>query len=207
LEADYQIDEGIFIGQDGKPSREKNLEWVVPPDEIAFIPPYVFSIFPAGSVPTQVLGGSKGSVVATTTLTGQQVTSMIPTSVVHVQSSISSQISQIFPLPFRFSLMDMNNATSTDDTTATIPTTIQPTAAQNATIHIPLFSLSTKSPLYVITTPTDRNLAAAEGSTIWQFPMRPWVDQIDQLMLGGLYADALRLIDVIGDDTLPDKVR
>jgi len=100
----------------------------------------------------------------------------------------------------------MNNAKSTDDT-ATIPTSTQPTAAQNATIHIPLFSLSTKSPLYVITTPTDRNLAAAEGSTIWQFPMRPWEDQIDQLMLGGLYADALRLIDVIEDDALPDKVR
>jgi len=206
FEADCRIDEGVFIGQDGKPSREKNLEWVAPPDEIAFIPPYVFSIFPAGSVPTQLLGGLTGSVVATTTLAGQQVTSMIPTSVVHVQSSISSQISQIFPLPFRSSLTDMNNATSTDDT-ATIPTTTQPTAAQNATIHIPLFSLSTKSPLYVITTPTDRNLAAAEGSTIWQFPMRPWEDQIDQLMLGGLYADALRLIDVIEDDALPDKVR
>jgi hypothetical protein len=44
-----------------------------------------------------------------------------------------------------------------------------------------------------------------EGSSIWQFDMRSWADQVDELVLCGFYADALQL-DVIDDDVLPDKV-
>lgn len=59
----------------------------------------------------------------------------------------------------------------------------------------------------MITTPVDRTAAAAEGSSIWQFTMCPWADQIDEFVEGGYYADALKLLEVIDDIALPDKVR
>lgn len=58
----------------------------------------------------------------------------------------------------------------------------------------------------MITTPTDKTAAAAEGSSIWQFIMRPWTDQIDELVGSGHYADALELLNVVDDGGLPDKV-
>lgn len=59
----------------------------------------------------------------------------------------------------------------------------------------------------MITTPVDRTAAAAEGSSIWQFGMRPWAEQIDELVENGYYADALSLLDVIDESALLDKVR
>jgi hypothetical protein len=218
-DSDSYIDEGVFLGKDGKPSREKNLEWVTSPDEIAFIKPYMFSVFPAGTVPSQILGGSVESVAtsgtgtgtAAGTVQGQQGPSMIPTSVIQIRSSISSHISQIFPLPFAVPLPPTPTtslaAVISDDTSSiTTAASAQPTAAQNATIRIPLSASLTKSPVYVITTPAEKNAAAMEGSSIWQFAMRSWADQVDELVLGGFYADALQLLDVIDDAALPDKV-
>ncbi|KXN86467.1 Vam6/Vps39-like protein [Leucoagaricus sp. SymC.cos] len=203
--------EGIFIGKDGRPSRDKNVEWVASPDEIAFIRPYVFSVFPGGSLPSHILEGSTEPVANAAATTGvaagQHAPSMIPTNVVQIRSAISSHISQLFSIPFPVPSPPTPNVTTTDETasTTTASTTTQPTPAQNATIHIPLSASSTKSPLYIITTPTDRAAAAAEGSSIWQFVMRPWADQIDELVLSGYYADALQLLDVIEDSALPDK--
>ncbi|KAJ3573523.1 hypothetical protein NP233_g2376 [Leucocoprinus birnbaumii] len=204
--------EGIFVGKDGRPSRERNIEWVASPDEIAYIRPYMFSVFPSGTVPTQILGGSTESVAPTSAAgapTSQPLPTMIPTSVVQSRSSISSHISQVFPIPFSSPTSPTTSPTNAPaDETASITTTataVQPTAAQNAIIRIPLGASSTKSPLYLITTPTDRAAATAEGSSIWQISMRPWTDQIDELVLGGYYADALQLLDVIDDSALLDK--
>lgn len=36
--------------------------------------------------------------------------------------------------------------------------------------------------------------------------MRSWAEQIDELVLNGLYADALALLDTIDAALLPDKV-
>jgi hypothetical protein len=205
-------DEGVFIGKDGKPSRDKGVEWVASPDEIAFIKPYIFSVFPAGTVPSQILDGLTESVSTAGaaavgglvgTATGQQqAPSMIPTSVVQIHSSISPHISQIFPIPFSIPSLPTTESTATASTIATT-TAVPP---QNAIIHIPLSASSTQSPLYVITTPTDKAAAQAEGSSIWQFVMRPWADQIDELVLGRLYSDALELLDVVNDSALSDKV-
>ena len=67
-------------------------------------------------------------------------------------------------------------------------------------------SSSAKFPLLLMTTPTDRTAAAAEGSSIWQFSMKPWSEQIDELVLAGKYSDALALLDTIDEALLPDKV-
>jgi hypothetical protein len=57
-----------------------------------------------------------------------------------------------------------------------------------------------------VTTPTDKAAAAAEGSTIWQFKMKSWDAQIDELVVAGQYSDALALLDTIDTIALPDKV-
>ena len=67
-------------------------------------------------------------------------------------------------------------------------------------------SSSAKFPLLLMTTPTDRTAAAAEGSSIWQFSMKSWSEQIDELVLAGKYSDALALVDTIDEILLPDKV-
>lgn len=67
-------------------------------------------------------------------------------------------------------------------------------------------SPSAKAPLYLVTTPTDRNAATSEGSTVWQFDMKPWSEQIDELVEAGQYLDALSLLDAIEQSVLPDKV-
>ncbi|KAF9448658.1 hypothetical protein P691DRAFT_668993 [Macrolepiota fuliginosa MF-IS2] len=211
--------EGLFIGKDGRPSREKNVEWPASPDEVAFIKPYVFSVFPGGTVPSQTIEPtSPGSIAAnpavavgsagTHATTAQQAPSMIPTSVIQIRSSISTRVSQSFSIPFP---VPSTPSTLPDDSASlasasSAPTSmLLPPSVQNATIHIPLFSSANKSPLYIITTPTDRALATAEGSSIWQIVMRPWAEQIDELVVDGHYADALELLNVVEDGVLPDK--
>ena len=46
-------------------------------------------------------------------------------------------------------------------------------------------SSSPKFPLLLIATPTDRTAAAAEDSSIWQFSLKSWSEQIDELVLAG----------------------
>jgi hypothetical protein len=59
----------------------------------------------------------------------------------------------------------------------------------------------------MMTTPTDKAAALIEGSSIWCFSMRPWLEQIDELVTAGQYSNALALLDAVDDTLLPDKVR
>lgn len=54
--------------------------------------------------------------------------------------------------------------------------------------------------------PTDKAIATTEGRTVWQFDMKPWAEQIDELVQAGQYADALALLDTLEEGVLPDKV-
>ena len=110
----------------------------------------------------------------------------IPTSVLQIRSSLSSQMLQRLPFPF--------NALS------------EPTAIQNALLRLMTPTSNNKSPLYLISTPTDKATVANEGSSIWSFTLKPWSDQLDELVLAGQYLDALALLDTLDDAALPDKV-
>ncbi|KIJ98466.1 hypothetical protein K443DRAFT_9137 [Laccaria amethystina LaAM-08-1] len=88
------------------------------------------------------------------------------------------------------------------------PTTPSSSAVQfppNTAIRLMTTSSSAKFPLILTTTPTDRTAAIAEGSSIWQFSMKSWSEQIDELVLAGKYSDALALLDTIDEALLPDK--
>ncbi|KDR78810.1 hypothetical protein GALMADRAFT_244386 [Galerina marginata CBS 339.88] len=171
--------QGFFIGRDGKTSRPSTIEWPSPPEEIAFVQPYIFSVFPAGTIPTQIQPTDSPPTTST-----QSQPSFNSTSVIQIRSSLSLQTSQTLPFPFNSS---------------------EPNATQNALVRLLTPSSFAKAPLYVLTTPVDKATAASEGSSIWRFTIRPWSEQIDELVLGGKYSDALALLDTLDESALPDK--
>lgn len=63
-----------------------------------------------------------------------------------------------------------------------------------------------KPPAFVLTTPSDRATATAQGSTLWILTMQNWGAQIDDLVEAGSYEDALRLLDTVDQVVLEDKV-
>jgi Vam6/Vps39-like protein vacuolar protein sorting-associated protein 39 len=67
-------------------------------------------------------------------------------------------------------------------------------------------SASAKSPVFFVTTPTDRTIAASEGSTVWTMDMRSWSEQIEEFVEQGQYSDALSLLETLDETVLPDKV-
>ena len=146
---------------------------------LGFVKPYIFAILPAGSV-LKPPGDDAGSAP------GQP--SFYSSPVLQIHSSISLQLSQSLPLPFN---------------------TTQPTHSltpSNYTLRLLTPSPSAKSPLFLVSTPTDRTTAASEGSTIWCICMKPWGEQADELIDAGKYAEALALLDIIDVALLPDKV-
>ncbi|THH21289.1 hypothetical protein EW146_g228 [Bondarzewia mesenterica] len=187
---------GIFVGVDGKPSRSAQIDWPSPPEDIcqridscsmerilmiemreAFVKPYIFSIFPAGTVPTSQTNGSSSA------LPSQP--SFHPSPVLQIRSSISLVPAQTLPFPF----------------TSSPPT---PSTSHYA-MRLLTPSPAAKSPLFLVSTPVDRTTATNEGSSIWQFRMRSWGEQLDELVNAGLYSDAIALLDTIDAAVLPDK--
>ncbi|KJA16870.1 hypothetical protein HYPSUDRAFT_46906 [Hypholoma sublateritium FD-334 SS-4] len=162
--------QGFFIGPDGKLSRPVPIEWPATPEEISFVKPYIFSVLPPGTVQTQQI---------------EAPPTFIPTSVLQIQSSLSSQILQRLPFPFI--------------------ALAEPTAIQNALIRLMTPTNSNKSPLYLISTPTDKTTVASEGSSIWSITLKPWSDQLDELVIAGQYLDALALLNTLDESALPDK--
>ncbi|KAJ3537551.1 hypothetical protein NM688_g6671 [Phlebia brevispora] len=169
---------GVFVGEDSKPTRSAGIDWSAPPEETAFVQPYIFSILPPGTVPSSQIDGLSS-------LTSNPT--FIPSSVLEIRSSISLLPSQTIPLPF----------------TTSSPSS--PPALVNYSARLLTPSASAKSPLYVVSTPTDRATATAEGSSIWCIRMKSWGEQVDELIEAGSYADALALLNSIDQALLPDK--
>ncbi|OJA10648.1 hypothetical protein AZE42_11959 [Rhizopogon vesiculosus] len=176
----FSINQGFVVGTDGKQTKPATIDWPSPPDKVGqhFYLPYIFSILPPGTVPRPENGGtstSSGSALAA------PQSSLIPSPVVQIISSLTMQPVQTLPFP------------------------LTPLVSLGATCT---FRLLTSSPtvFFLVATPNDRTVAAAEGSSIWQFQMKSWGDQIDELVQRGLYSDALSLVDTLDTDLLPHKV-
>lgn len=112
--------------------------------------------------------------------------SFVPSSVVQVRSSISLANVQTVAFP-------------------PLPVGATP-AASNYSIRLLTPSPSSKSPLYMIRTPIDRTTATAQGSAIWRVYMKSWGEQIDELVVGASYLNALSLLDTLDAAVIPDKV-
>jgi Vam6/Vps39-like protein vacuolar protein sorting-associated protein 39 len=106
---------------------------------LGFVKPYIFTILPAGSVlkpPNDDAGLAPGQ------------PSFYSSPVLQIHSSISLQLSQSLPLPFN----------SSQSTSSPAPT--------NYTLCLLTPSPSTKSPVFLVSTPTDQTTAAPKGSTM-----------------------------------------
>ncbi|EIW83909.1 rab guanyl-nucleotide exchange factor [Coniophora puteana RWD-64-598 SS2] len=172
--------QGFMIGADGRPLREHTLHWPSPPEELAYVKPYILSALAPGTVPAP-------SDEKNTAATGTQNT-MIQSPVVQISSYLTASNVQTLPFPPQL--------------------TPAPTGPASATYTIRLLTpstLSSKPSIYLVATPTDRTAANSEGSSIWQLRMRSWMDQIDELVTSGLYAEALSLLHTLDVSILPDR--
>ncbi|KAH9945272.1 uncharacterized protein BXZ73DRAFT_86791 [Epithele typhae] len=166
---------GFAVGTEGKTVRSDSIDWPASPEDLAIVKPYVFSILPSGSVPISQLPGSSTATAST----------FVPSPVIEIRSSLSFSPVQTIPFP-----------PSSEDTQATTAT---------HTVRLLSPSPGSKSPLFVLTTPVDRVAATAAGSAIWCFRMKPWIQQIDELIDAGCYADALSLLESLDAALIVDK--
>ncbi|KAI6123327.1 hypothetical protein EV401DRAFT_1947924 [Pisolithus croceorrhizus] len=86
--------QGFVVGVDGKQTKPNAIDWPGPPDEIAYVSTYVFSILPPGIVPVPDDEGYESPALPPT----QQTT--IPAPVVQVISSVSTSPVRTLPFPF-----------------------------------------------------------------------------------------------------------
>ncbi|KAG8924938.1 Vacuolar morphogenesis protein 6 [Tulasnella sp. 418] len=208
-----------FFNAQGQISRTGGFEWTGPPDETSFVKPYICSILPPGTVPVPSGNSQNSSTGSQGTSTTAIATSSSPPNpastaisaspsipqlqqqqppqptlyqvpVLQIVSSLSLNTVQLLPFPFPLNISHAEP-------------TLPPTSM--ATLRLLSPSMFSKSPLFVISTPTDRATATAEGSTIWSFTMQSWGKQIDELVERGEYADALTLLDTLDASLLKDK--
>ncbi|KAF5392213.1 hypothetical protein D9757_001433 [Collybiopsis confluens] len=171
--------EGIIIGRDAKSCRPESIGWPAPPEEIAHIKPYIFSVLPPGS--------------AHSPETDPVPQNYTPTSVIQIRSSISLLPTQTFFYPFK----EVSRSSSPGPLTQSSPQI-------NATIRL-MTPSTTSTSLFFVTTPVDRTAAANEGSTVWQCKIKPWTEQIDELVLLGKFSDALQLLETIDAKTFLEQ--
>lgn len=118
------------------------------------------------------------------------------TALIEIRSSLSLRVSQTITFPFD----------NSPPKTSSVSSASQAISPNNAQIRLMTPSAGAKSPLYVITTPIDKTSAMNDGSSLWRFDIKPWTEQIDELVLKGMYPDALALLDVLVEDQVSDKV-
>ncbi|KAN0065789.1 Vacuolar morphogenesis protein 6 [Thecaphora frezii] len=68
-------------------------------------------------------------------------------------------------------------------------------------------SASSKPPVYLVVTPSDRGAQEREGSTVWRLDMHGWGRQIDELVQKGEFEEALALLDSVDEVILEDKMK
>ncbi|KAL1697958.1 hypothetical protein EV121DRAFT_274750, partial [Schizophyllum commune] len=108
--------EGIFVGPQGKVTRPSTIQWPTAPEDIAYVKPYIFCAFPAGTVPDR----------ASPPNTTQQ---LHQTSVIQLYSALSMQAVQIVPYPFT---SPDSSSTATLASTSTSPTKASSTTTTTA---------------------------------------------------------------------------
>jgi hypothetical protein len=196
---------GLFFGVDGQTTRPVGVDWPASPEEtggffantvdarltgsIVYTKPYIISSFPPNSLPA--LGDSDSSAISIAALAQ---TPTIPNSALQIRSALSLQPVQTLKYPF---IEDPTQASSP-------PTAKSGPAAKQPIIPPHTLRLLTTSPgtgpgapTFVLSTPTDRAALASEGSTLWALILKPWREQVDELVRAGKYADALALLGVV----------
>ncbi|KAF9236310.1 hypothetical protein BU15DRAFT_89236 [Melanogaster broomeanus] len=190
--------QGFVLAVDGT-TKAHSINWPSQPEEIAYVNPYIFSFLPPGTVPLSdetSNGSDRSSPIPTSTSLqapqGQTPASLIQAPVVQVISSINALPVQTLAFPFSQPFTSSSTISVANISLRLLTTTI-PSTPSNAAMATT--ASKNPSPLFLLSAPLDRTLAAAEGTTIWRFTMRDWDAQIDELVERGSYTDALALLE------------
>ncbi|TFL04184.1 hypothetical protein BDV98DRAFT_591033 [Pterulicium gracile] len=189
--------EGYPLNTEGKSSRAY-ITWTAPPEDVVYIKPYIISSLPPGAT-------SPTSPTPTTTPSLQIRSSIakLPFQTLVYPFAPTPQPTSPTSSPPSTSLPSQTTTTAAATTTTTVQSTA-PVAA--ATLRLLTPSSSSKTPcLLAVSTPTDRTIAASEGSTVWKFPLLPWVEQVERLTDEGEYGDALTLLESLDEGVVSDK--
>ncbi|UZJ55892.1 hypothetical protein CBS101457_005212 [Exobasidium rhododendri] len=170
---------GVFLSEDGKPTRRDGIEWPAIPEEVSFIKPYVFSILPAAAS------------------TSKQAP-LFP--LLQVRSASTLVAVQTLPFP---PLIDVQTASKGAPMPPT--TRLSQMAGQAPTVRLLTPSTGGKPPLFVVVTPTERGAMERDGCSIWCLEMKSWGKQIDELVEKEEFQEALALLNSIDDVLLEDK--
>lgn len=177
-------DQCMLVGEDGNVSSKtaavsntgSNIIWPAAIEESACFDPYVLSLFPPNTL-------TKG-----TENTAQDVQSsqMHPSFSIQIRSFLHPvSYIQSFYYPFLAS---------------------SPEAITPPNISLRLLTPSSASTVYAVSAPIDRTALISEGTTIWRFTMKKWLDQVDELIDGDLHLEALTLMSTLDSVELPEKV-
>ncbi|KAJ1307397.1 hypothetical protein OPQ81_001502 [Rhizoctonia solani] len=187
---------GLFFGVDGQTTRPVGIDWPASPEETVYTKPYIISSFPPNSLPDPD--------APNTTVAGIPTTATIPNSALQIRSALSLQSVQTLKYPF---IEEPTQASPLPPPTTKLgAASKQPTIAPH-TLRLLTTSPGTgpSAPTFILSTPTDRAVLAAEGSTLWALVLHPWQDQISELVRHQKYADALALLGVVSVQPDPTK--
>ncbi|CDZ96570.1 Vacuolar assembly/sorting proteins VPS39/VAM6/VPS3 [Phaffia rhodozyma] len=174
-------DVGAFFGQEGKISRDKDLLWTISPDELVYAKPFLLSLNPPP--PTSLLTSASSN---TTSSEPQQTTTLI-----QIRSSPTLTLTQTLSLPL---------ASSTPSTAHYTLHHLTPSSSASSQTA-PL-----KPPLFVVSTPVERAVLAAEGgSKIWCLTMKKMGDVLDDMLNEGLYEESLKILEGVDERSLHNK--
>ena len=167
---------GVFLSEEGKPTRRDGIEWPAIPEEVSFIKPYVYSILPAS------------------TSSNRQAPSF---PLLQVRSASTLVAVQTLPFP------PLDEATKS--ATGPPSTKLSHLAGHAPTVRLLTPSTGGKPPLYVTVSPTERGAMERDGCSIWCLEMKSWGKQIDELVEAEEFQEALALLHSIDDVLLEDK--
>lgn len=160
--------------------------------------PYIISSFPPNSLPAP----SDDPTTVSSAIIAQ--TPVIPNSALQIRSALSLQPVQTLKFPF---IEGPARAASPSAAAAKSSSAAKQTVVPPHTLRLLTVTPGNgpSAPTFVISIPTDRTALASEGSTIWALILKPWNEQVDELVHAGKYADALALLGVVSIQ--PDPTR
>jgi tetratricopeptide (TPR) repeat protein len=170
---------GVFLSEEGKPTRRDGIEWPAIPEEVGYIKPYVFSVLPAS------------------TSSSKQAPSF---PILQVRSASTLVPVQTLPFPPLSDYQPSSKAANAPPLTA-----LSQLAGNTPIVRLLTASAGGKPPLYITVTPSERGAMERDGSSIWCLEMKSWGKQIDELVEAEEFQEALALLNSIDDVLLDDK--
>jgi hypothetical protein len=188
----------MLVGEDGKTSPRtasvsdegSNVIWPAPVEETVCLNPYLLTLFPPNRIPKLVAGPNQEA-LSTQSQSGHSI---------QIRSFLHPiSYTQTFYHPF--SVKDSEGMAASPSQGSSLPTS----TSTSSSISLRLLTIS-PSTVYAVSSSLDKTQLAKEGTSIWALPMKNWLTQVDELIGGGMYQEAVVLMATLDVGALPEKV-